>query len=667
MSLFLSALLLLGDDAWRIPVLEASFDSALEALAGFPDPLYPPDLAKEIDEALEELVPLDPDSAADRARRLLEVVSSESELVWTARRVLVRSGDLKTVRLAIQCYFDAPAGWREVLAASPDPRLRDFDDGVDSEPPLSERYFLTTLERNLSRARERESIRALLAWASSSPDPSSPRRVLTALPDGIPLEASVRAWLQRNGEAVEAEATELPVGALAIKEWILALAPEARFAAIRRLAESDHEALLGVPLSREHIDRLYPYFARSARRAIRGRVRRADRMRGRALASLLLSPRADDVEKRETLAAMTDSWAGAIASSSRIFEILSSLLPREELDRFLVETKVDETFLDALALSPIPEARLRLESIGTPRAIERLMRRSDRFLSVPALSRLRREGERSAALALLTLGAPGSSAWLSLELLDPGDRTPLLEAMMRSLLDAPMARELAREVASSASRSPSGFAALFRLPLADLASAPPEALSERVVRAMSLSGERKYLPVLVDLATRSTPPESKEIRGAAFAALTEADLDSFAPRLHRLAGDSNREVRFGAAAALVPSGEAWTLRLLLANIDEASSRERATARGVVRRLPIDRARELLREMVEDGTAGSFGVLLFLSIGDESAVRTNRPLQEKLWRVVAPDARLADPTGLLAASRLSHAEAIAVVTARLPVH
>jgi hypothetical protein len=664
-SFFLSALLLLGDDAWRIPVLEASFDSALEALAGFPDPLYPPDREEEIEEALEELVLLDPDSAADRARGLLEVVSSESELVWTARRVLVRSGDLAMVRLALQSYFDAPARWREVLADSRDPRLRDFDDEVESEP-ISELHFLTTLERNLARARERESIRALLAWASSSPDPSSPRRVLRALPDGIPLEASVRGWLKRNSEAVEEEATALPEGALAIKDWILALAPDARYAVIRRLAESDHEALLGIPVSREHIDRLYPYFARSARRAIRDRVRRADRARGRALASLLLSPRADDVEKRETLAAMRDSWAAAIASSSRIFAIVASFLSREELDRFLVETKVDEAFLDALAVSPVPEARLRLESLGTPQAIERLMRRSDRFLSVPELSRLRREGERSAALALLTLGAPGSSAWLSLELLDPGDRTALLEATMRSLLESPKARELAREVASSPSRSPSGFAALFRLPLADLASTSTEALSKRVFLAMSLSGERKYLPVLVDLATRSAPSESKEIRDAAFAALTEADLDSFAPRLHRLAGDSDREVRFGAAAALVPSGEAWTLRLLLANIDEASSRERAMARGVVRRLPRDRARELLREMVEDGTAGSFGVLLYLSIGDESAVRTNRPLQEKLWRVVAANARLADPTALLAASCLSHGEAIAVVTARLPV-
>ena len=54
--------------------------------------------------------------------------------------------------------------------------------------------------------------------------------------------------------------------ALALKDWVLALAPEERYAAIRRLAETDHAALAAIPVTREQVDRLYPYFARSAQR-----------------------------------------------------------------------------------------------------------------------------------------------------------------------------------------------------------------------------------------------------------------------------------------------------------------------------------------------------------------------------------------------------------------
>jgi HEAT repeat protein len=208
------------------------------------------------------------------------------------------------------------------------------------------------------------------------------------------------------------------------------------------------------------------------------------------------------------------------------------------------------------------------------------------------------------------------------------------------------------------------MAALAHLPLVGLASATPEPLAERVHLAMSLLGDPKYLPVLIDLAAGSVSEPSKASREAAFAALAEAELGSFAARLHRLAGDPDREVRLGAAAALVPSGEAWTLRLLLGNLDPSSPRERASARGAVRRLPRERAQELLGEMVEDGTARSFGVVLYLELAEESEVRRSRPLQEKLWRVVADDARAGDRAAILAASGLSHAGAIAVVTGRL---
>ncbi|HEY7697929.1 MAG TPA: hypothetical protein VIE88_05900, partial [Vicinamibacteria bacterium] len=253
------------------------------------------------------------------------------------------------------------------------------------------------------------------------------------------------------------------------------------------------------------------------------------------------------------------------------------------------------------------------------------------------------------------------------ELATSSDLAPILEAVMRAPAENELALELARRVASEPGPSPTGFAALSRLPLEGLASSGPEALAERVHLAMSVSGERKHIPVLVDLVAGSAPGASRASREAAFAALAEAKLGSFGTRLHRLAGDPDREVRFRAAAALVPSGEAWTLRLLLGNLDPASPSERALARSAVRRLSRERAMELLDAMIADGTARSFGVLLYLELADEAEVRRRRPLQARLFRSVADEARAGDPTALLAASRLSLPEAIAVVTAYLSAH
>jgi len=299
---------------------------------------------------------------------------------------------------------------------------------------------------------------------------------------------------------------------------------------------------------------------------------------------------------------------------------------------------------------------------------QRLRRRPDRFLSVPALSRLRREGEplaaRAAALALLSLGAPGSDAWLRAEMATSTDLTPVLEAVMGSPVQIEVALELVRRVASDASPSPSAFAALARLPLVRLAPTPTGPLAERVHLAMSLGGDSKYLPVLIDLAVASSSGASGASREAAFSALAEAELGSFGTRLHRLAGDPDREARFRAAAALVPSGDAWTLRVLLGDLDRSSLREQAIARNAVRRLPRERALQLLEEMVEDGTARSVGVLLYLELSEESEVRRSRSAQEKLWGVVAEEARAFDRTALLAASGLSHPAAVTVVLARL---
>jgi hypothetical protein len=601
-ALLVLAALLSTDDAWRVPALESDLDHRIAALRESSAPLVPRALEAAIDADLDLLVRLDPDSATARARSLLAAVRPESALGWAARRTLAASGDLETVRLALARYFEAPVRWGEVLAASDDPRLSDFDDG-NQAGPLSETFFLTTLERNLSRAREREAIRALLAWARSARDPSSPRRVLEVVPPGVPLEASVRDWLARNPKPAEP--------------------------AVDRAGEPE-----------EAVDR------------------------GFTLASLLLSSDTDELEKREALLAMRDAWAEAVARGGPdVFEILERFLSPEEIARAFFDAEPVEPILDALAVIPSSSARLRLEALGTPEAIERIMRREDRFLSVPALSRMRREGSRPAGLALLSLGAPGASAWLRSELATGSDRESLLAAAVVSPGEAELAKALARKAASSPAPSPVGFAALFRLPLGALVAETSGPLAERVHRAMSIGGEGRHLPILIDLAVGSAASASSASRDAAFQGLAEADLGPFAPRLHRLAGDPDREVRVRAAAALVPEGEVWTLRLLLADADASSSRERAIARRAVRRLSSDRARELLFDVVSDGTAGSLGCLLYLELA-EAEVRKNRALQLKLWRILADDARAGRAPALLAASRMSHAEAVAAVTQKL---
>ncbi|MGH9336851.1 MAG: hypothetical protein ACRD21_24180, partial [Vicinamibacteria bacterium] len=491
--------------------LERALDSRIPELAKFPESLIPADLEEEVVAALEALARLDGGSASKRARSLLGSTSPDGAIAWSARRVLVEAFDLETIRLGLRFYFDAETKWRRALSASDDVRLRDFRDvGGDGEP-LSERHLLSTLERNLSLARERGAIRALLAWASTASDTASPRRVLAALPEGVPYEASLRSWLERNpapGEAVGPALFDEGEEPLAIQQTVLSLPPGKRYRATRLLAEGDHIALLGLPMSREIIDRLYPYLARSSRRAIRDRVRRARGERGRALASLLLASIPDAPEKRQALDVMNDDWAAAMASGGRpVYEVLSTLLTKDEMERFVSEGEPGEAFLDALSIVPLPEARLRLEALGTAEAVERIAKRPDRILSIPALVRLRRASDaraaRSAELVLLSLGAPGASARLRAELTTVSDFEPWLGAAIQAPVEPELILEAVRRAASSSPASPSTFAALIQLearyPASFLALLDPggSPLAERARLAMSLSGNPARLPLWI--------------------------------------------------------------------------------------------------------------------------------------------------------------------------
>jgi len=122
-SLLFLALLVHSDDAWEVPALEGVFDSRLRALADFPAPLYPPDLEDEMTAALAELARLDPDSAASRARSLIAVVSHESELTWTARRVLAASRLSHPEAIAVVTgRLSAPAGAENSARALREPK-----------------------------------------------------------------------------------------------------------------------------------------------------------------------------------------------------------------------------------------------------------------------------------------------------------------------------------------------------------------------------------------------------------------------------------------------------------------------------------------------------------------------------------------------------------------
>jgi hypothetical protein len=594
------------DDVFDLPALERRFDDCIERLRTCPDPLFPVDLEEEALSSLTALARLNGESAALRARETLAVTAS-SGLAWAARKVLSREGDGDTIRSALLSYFEDEERFRAVLAESDDPRLLDFRRDEPLEPAPSPRLFRSSLEWNLSRARSRAAVRALVLWAESSTDVDSPRRVLSAMEKGTPYDARIERWLAQNpAEGRREEAPTRPPSARPMEE------------------------------------------------------------RGRALAAVVLSTTAGIEEKRFALSTMRDVWEEALAlPAPGLAEAMIELAgERETLE--LVEATTDPATLAAL---PLPEARLRLEELGTAEAIESLMKRPDRFASLPFLERARRSSDpnaaRAADLALLSLGAPGATAFVRRELAAGTDLEDLLRPVSLAPIDPALILDVVRGPAGWDSPSPAGFAALVsfqeRYPASFFAflsglsglAGKDGSLAERAQVALSLSKDSRRIPLLVDIAAGGTE-SSWRSREAAFAALAEADLGPFAARLHRLAGDPDRAIRFRAAAALVPAGEAWPLRLLLASIDESSPRERRAARGAVERLTPERAVSLLGDLVSDQTAGSFGVVLFLDLGGTAN-------HAALWTIVEDDALSGGDTALLAASRLEDPRAIRCVT------
>jgi hypothetical protein len=204
----------------------------------------------------------------------------------------------------------------------------------------------------------------------------------------------------------------------------------------------------------------------------------------------------------------------------------------------------------------------------------------------------------------------------------------ILDNVLSAPMDLGTVRAVVAGIASSPGASPGAFAGLYRfheqwgdafLPLLSERRAP--ALVERARFVLALSGDRKRLPLLVELAFGESSPRSRE---AALDGLAEMELGPFAMRLHRLAGAPERWVRFRVAAVLLPGGDAWAMRLLVANVDPESLAEVHRARRAIDRLGEDRARVLLEEMALDGTATPFAVERLLEMGPKQSRRRSSP-------------------------------------------
>ena len=267
--------------------------------------------------------------------------------------------------------------------------------------------------------------------------------------------------------------------------------------------------------------------------------------------------------------------------------------------------------------------------------------RSDTVRSLPTLTTLRDAAEETvrvaAAIELLRLGAPG-------------------------FIDPEFVQRFVRRLGEIDGRDPDALVAMLQFhelhPRRFLRwlEANDDSLRERAHFVMALSGDASRLPLLVGLAVTGGGVS----RDAAFRGLFEVDLGGFDQRLHRLAGDPERDVRFQTAVALVPVGEAWALRLLMAELDDTSPYERLRARRALERLPMDDAIELLETLVSDGTATPFAVELYLSYRALEAGRELGSSRERVWQIFAPHVASGDPTALLAAARLGYREARSAV-------
>jgi hypothetical protein len=377
---------------------------------------------------------------------------------------------------------------------------------------------------------------------------------------------------------------------------------------------------------------------------VRSLVRRADgEAQGPALAAVLLSPRATPAEKEEAAKSLGAAWPDAVArGGSRVIEELDGLMLSDSLAKAYrdpsswPEVLEVPAMLDALEWLPGPDARRALEDVGSVAAIEKMMKRGDRLLSISALGRMRRRGHpevRDAAeVALLDLTAPGNLAIMQRHFARPES----LRALVPALAHAPRATEAFESVSSGEESRPDVLAALFAFDrfhpteFGSLLSVEETTAHRRIHAAMTLSVRGERLPLVVDLALNDP---SKAMRLMAFRAMSEVDLGTFAPRIHRSTGDDDPDIRRAAAMALTPTGDDKAFRVLAAEMDLQSTRDRSAFRRALRLLPPDESRRLLEAMFWEETGNSFtGYLYYSLIGGFPASEHKRVWPRLSWQI-----------------------------------
>lgn len=475
--------------------------------------------------------------------------------------------------------------------------------------------------------------------------------------EALRLSGDVRLWSFRSAlavvEALDVEAESERVAARRVVVGIVD--SKDRLRVLRSLAQTDSSLLTTLTIRDHEISDLYGYFARSSHLGLRESILSAEGdARGPALAALVVSPQATQDEKTRALEILRDAWPEAVlAGGAAVVEELEPIW-QQELDSSLS--------LDVLAVLPGAGARRLIEEVGTAEAIGYLMNREDRLLALPALGRLKRQGDQrtrdAAETALLMLGAPGSSAIMRRRLSEP----ETLRGVMSALARAPLANEAFGRLSGSAGRRPDVQAALY----AYFEKRPPELTYKlepretnarhRVLSAMALTDPPSRLPVLIDAAINEAHLET---RLAVLSGLAEGRLGRFAARLHKITGDPDRRIRFASAVALTPNGEEWALRLLLSEMDSSRRQERQLARRAIDRLPGDDAQSRLEALFMDGTAGPYAIDLFF----DRAEAVTGAYEERAWELV--QSRLDDdPFALRVAARLDDRNAAHAVLVRL---
>jgi len=560
----------------------------------------------------------------------------------------------------------------------------------DSSPPLSTRYrALAALGRRkagsdsavLMQALDSEdpltvavAARALgsleylpatvaLRTMSLAPDKMRASAAIEALvamrgkEEALRLSRDVRSWSFRSALAViEALDAEAESERIALRRVVVGIVDSKdRLRVLRRLAQTDSSLLTTLTIRGDEISDLYSYFARSSHLGLRELVLLTEGdARGPALAALIVSPRATRDERVRALEILGDAWPEAVlAGGAAVIEELEPLW-QGELDSSLG--------LDVLALLPGAAARRRIEEVGTAEAIASLMKRGDRLLALPALDRLKRQGDKrtrdASETALLMLGAPGSIAIMRRRLSEP----ETLRGVMPALAWSPLANEAFGRLAASVGRRPDVQAALCSYyekrpsELTSLLDLTEANARHRILSAMALNDTPSRLPVLIDTAINEAQVET---RLAVLRGLAEGKLGRFAARLHKIAGDPDRRVRFASAVALAPDGEEWALRLLLSEMDSSSRQERRLARRVIERLPGDDAQARLEALFMDGTAGSYAIDLFL----DRAEAVTGAHEERAWELVQ-SLLDEDSFALRVAARLDNRKAGRAVLERL---